>query len=267
MFPPNPQNFTIVMLGAGNVASHLTSSLINAGHKIVQIFGRTKHSTRELAKKSNCSFTLNVDEIIRDADLYIMAVPDASIDSLAQTLPKLNGVVVHTSGSTSIKVLRRLSDSYGVFYPFQTFSKVRNLNLNDVPFCIEASSEEVGNLLFSLSKLLGGKPIKMDSETRRWLHLSGVFSCNFVNHMLTVAQLIAEEKGFSFDLLKPLISETISKAFELAPANSQTGPAIRGDLDTIKKHVAMLSNVNEEWMEVYRLLSSSIWYSDNNKNQ
>ena len=267
MFPPNPKNFTVVMLGAGNVAFHLACSLVNAGHKIVQIFGRSKQSTGELAKKLSCSYTLNVNDIIKDADLYIVAVPDASIGNLAQTLPKLNGIVVHTSGSTPIDTLKVLSNHYGVFYPFQTFSKARKLNLNGIPFCIEASSDEVCTLLFNLSESVGGKPIKMDSEMRRWLHLSGVFSSNFANHMFTLAQHIAETKGFSFDLLKPLISETVSKALELAPVNSQTGPAIRGDLDTIKKHVAMLSSINEEWMEVYRLLSSSIWNSNNSTNQ
>jgi predicted short-subunit dehydrogenase-like oxidoreductase (DUF2520 family) len=263
MFPPNPKNLTVVMLGAGNVASHLTRSLLNAGHKIVQIFGRTKQSTSELAKNANCSYTLNIDGIIKDADLYIMAVPDASIGYLAQTLPKLNGIVVHTSGSTPISTLNKLSDNYGVFYPFQTFSKSRELNLTNTPFCIEASSEEVSELLFNLSKSLGGKPIKMDSETRQWLHLSGVFSSNFVNHMLTIAQLIAEEKGISFDMLKPLINETISKAIEKNPFDSQTGPAIRGDAETIKKHVAMLSDIDDDIRELYMNISSSIWNLQN----
>jgi predicted short-subunit dehydrogenase-like oxidoreductase (DUF2520 family) len=236
---------------------------MNAGHNIVQIFGRSKQTTSELAQKANSSYTIKIDDIIKDADLYIMAVPDASIGYLAKALPKLNGIVVHTSGSTPINIINNLSDHSGVFYPFQTFSKSREINLSGTPFCIEASSEEVSDLLFNLSKSLGGKPIKMDSKTRQWLHLSGVFSSNFVNHMLTIAQLIAEEKGFSFDMLKPLINETISKAIGGNPFDSQTGPAIRGDAETIKKHVAMLSDIDDDIRELYMNISSSIWNLQN----
>jgi predicted short-subunit dehydrogenase-like oxidoreductase (DUF2520 family) len=99
----------------------------------------------------------------------------------------------------------------------------------------------------------------MDAETRKWLHLSGVFSCNFVNHMLAIGQLIAEDNNFEFTLLKPLVLETVQKAMELGPIASQTGPAIRGDSETIKKHVAMLSNVSDDLRELYMSLSSSIW--------
>ncbi len=172
--------------------------------------------------------------------------------------------MVHTSGSTPFSVFSETSDNYGVLYPFQTFSKARAISLVDVPFCIEASSGEVSKILFKLAKSLGAKPIEMDSETRQWLHLSGVFSCNFVNHMLTIAQLIAEEKGFSFDLLKPLIKETFAKALEGSPFNSQTGPAMRGDAETIKKHIALLSDIDDDIRELYTNLSSSIWNLQNN---
>ncbi|PKP34545.1 MAG: DUF2520 domain-containing protein, partial [Bacteroidetes bacterium HGW-Bacteroidetes-15] len=188
----------------------------------------------------------------------------AAIGLLAKLLPKLKGIVVHTSGSTPFSVFSETSDNYGVLYPFQTFSKARAISLVDVPFCIEASSGEVSKILFKLAKSLGAKPIEMDSETRQWLHLSGVFSCNFVNHMLTIAQLIAEEKGFSFDLLKPLIKETFAKALEGSPFNSQTGPAMRGDAETIKKHIALLSDIDDDIRELYTNLSSSIWNLQNN---
>ena len=257
----------IVQVGAGNVASHLSKALHSAGFDVVQIVANTKINAQKLSALVNASYTNSVSQITQSAQLYIISVPDSAIPSVISQLPRLNGIVVHTSGSTSIEVLRQVSDNYGVFYPFQTFSKTRLLSLRDVPVCLEASSNAVIDILSEIATSIGGKPIVMESEQRRWLHLSGVFSSNFVNHMLTLAQLVAEDKGFSFDLLKPLISETISKAFELAPANSQTGPAIRGDMDTIKKHVAMLSSINEEWMEVYRLLSSSIWNLENNKNQ
>jgi predicted short-subunit dehydrogenase-like oxidoreductase (DUF2520 family) len=251
--------YQIVQIGAGNVATHLSKALQRAGHTIVQVVGRTKANTEVLAKELGTDYIISASNIEREADLYIVSIPDSVIPEVLSVLPQLNGIVVHTSGSTPAAVLQKISQRYGVFYPFQTFSKARNVSLKGVPFCIEASSSDVSSTLSEIAVSIGGSPVEMDSEQRRWLHLTGVFACNFVNHMFSISQIIAQDKGLTFDMLKPLIHETINKALESGPAKSQTGPAIRGDLGTIKKHMAMLSIIDEEWMEIYRLLSSSIW--------
>lgn len=261
----NPEKLKVVVLGAGNVAFHLARTLISSGHSVIQIVSKSQRKAEELSKVTGCNFVLNVENINADADIYIMAVPDSAISELANSLPKLNGIVVHTSGSTPLGILSIVSKSYGVFYPFQTFSRTRDLSLSGVPFCIEASSDEVSEVLFNLAKSLGAEPIHMDSQTRQWLHLCGVFSCNFVNHMLSIAKLISEDKGISFELLKPLIAETISKALEGNPLELQTGPAIRGDSETLKKHIAMLSEMDEDVQELYIALSNSIWNLKQNK--
>ena len=90
------------------------------------------------------------------------------------------------------------------------------------------------------------------------LHLAGVFSCNFVNHMLAISQMLAEENEFDFKLLKPLVVETIEKALAGNPLDSQTGPAVRGDSETIKKHVALLSRIDDDLRDLYLALSTSI---------
>ncbi|MDD2279901.1 MAG: DUF2520 domain-containing protein [Bacteroidales bacterium] len=251
--------YQIVQIGAGNLATHLSKALQRAGHTIVQVVGRTEASTKILANELGSPFTISINNIDRTADLYIVSIPDSAITEILSILPQLNGIVVHTSGSTPAAILQKVSQRYGVFYPFQTFSKARDVSLKGVPFCIEASSAEVKFALSEIASSIGGSPVEMNSEQRRWLHLTGVFACNFVNHMFSISQAIAQDKGLTFEMLKPLINETINKALESGPASSQTGPAIRGDLETIKKHMAMLSNIDEEWMEIYRLLSSSIW--------
>lgn len=258
--------YRIVQIGAGNVATHISKALQVAGHSVVQVVGRTEVNTRTLAKEIGAAYTITTSNIDKAADLYIISVSDSAISDVLSALPHLSGIVVHTSGSTPASVLQRVSESYGVFYPFQTFSKARNVSLKGVPFCIEASGAHVVSALSQIAASIGGKPVEMDSEQRRWLHLTGVFACNFVNHMFSISQAIAQERGLTFDMLKPLIGETISKALEAGPENSQTGPAIRGDSETIKKHVAMLSNIDEEWREIYRLLSSSIWSTAQNND-
>lgn len=264
MFPPSSDKFRIVMLGAGNVATQLTRSLANSGHSVVQVYSRSVENAKGLARIAKCDYTIMLNEINTQADIYILAIPDSAIVSISKKLAKVSGTVVHTSGSTPLSAIAGPSDHLGVFYPFQTFTKSREISLDNVPFCIEGSSKEVINILFNLATSLGGRPIEMNTDTRQWLHLSGVFSCNFVNHMLTIAQLIAEERGFDFNLLKPLINETIGKALKGNPIDSQTGPAVRGDAETIKRHIAMLSELDEDIRELYAGISSSIWSLKNN---
>jgi predicted short-subunit dehydrogenase-like oxidoreductase (DUF2520 family) len=259
MHSANQHKLKIVMLGAGNVAFHLACALHSAGHPISQIIGKSTVGASELSQLVGSTFTNQLTDIDTNSDLYIIAVPDNQIANIVNSLPKLNGVVVHTSGSTVIESLTKASNKYGVFYPFQTFSKVRKISLKGVPFCIEANAEEVKLILFEVAKSLGGIPIEMDSELRKWLHLSGVFSCNFVNHMLVIAQMISEAKGIDFDLLKPLIVETITKGLENKPENSQTGPAHRGDSETLAKHMAMLSQIDDNLKDLYNSISQSIW--------
>ena len=227
----------IVMFGAGNVAFQLTKSLTELGHTVVQIVSRTEANAKSLAEIAHCDFTTDIRNVRLDADLYIMCVSDSVISELTKNLPKLQGIVVHTSGSTSIKVLSGVSDTYGVFYPFQTFTKGRDAELAQVPFCLEASNTKTYQILQQLVVSLKGTPVEMDSKQRQILHLTGVFSCNFSNHMFAISQLLTQEYDLDFSLLAPLIRETVEKALKGNPIDSQTGPAIRGDSETLKKQI------------------------------
>jgi len=248
----------IVMFGAGNVAFQLTKSLTELGHSVIQIVSRTEPSAKSLAEILHCDFTTDIRNVRNDADLYIMAVSDSAISSLSKNLTPLQGIVVHTSGCTSGDVLSKVSERYGVFYPFQTFTKGREARLAQVPFCLEASDDETYWVLQQLAISLGGIPVEMDTHQRQVLHLSGVFSCNFVNHMFTISQLLAEEYKLDFNLLAPLINETVDKALKGNPIDAQTGPAVRGDSETLKKHMALLSKIDERLRDLYLSVSNSI---------
>lgn len=249
---------TIVQIGSGNVATHLSKALKEAGHHIVQVVSRSLENAQALGTMLGTSFTNSINQLDKNARLYIISVADGDIPALASALPKLNGMVVHTSGSTPMEALKKTSDRYGVFYPLQTFSKSRDISLKGVPFCIEATDKDVVQTLSSVAQSIGGWPVEMDSQQRRWLHLMGVMSCNFVNHLFHISQEIGQSKGIDFSILKPLVEETISKAFDHGPQNSQTGPAIRGDAETLGRHLEMLEEFDGMWKEIYELLSNSI---------
>lgn len=256
----------IVIIGAGNVATHLAVALQKNKFTIRSIYSRSISSAEKLANKLNVSFANSIEEIPSDADLYIVSIKDEAIENLLTTLKVNNGVVVHTAGSIPLNVFHGKSTNYGVFYPLQTFSRNRELDFSKVPICIEANSSEVENKLFHLASCLTESVYKIDSEKRMSLHLAAVFACNFANHMFSIATNVLEQSDISFDLLKPLIEETAKKAIDCDPIHAQTGPAIRNDQNVIKKHLDML-NDNNEYQKIYSFVSGSIYKMNQKKNK
>jgi predicted short-subunit dehydrogenase-like oxidoreductase (DUF2520 family) len=139
----------------------------------------------------------------------------------------------------------------------QTFSDNRKIEFSDLPFFLEASDSYSAGTLKNLAESIGGKIHFVDTEHRRLLHVAGVFVCNFVNHMMTSGKQLTLRAGFQFEVLQPLIKETILKAMETGPENSQTGPAFRSDNGTIKRHIDLLS-FSPELQAVYREITRSI---------
>jgi predicted short-subunit dehydrogenase-like oxidoreductase (DUF2520 family) len=159
-----------------------------------------------------------------------------------------------------METLEFLKDNYGVFYPLQSFTKEKAIDLSDVPFCIEASSTRVHEVLFSIARSLSSKVVVLDSEQRKVLHLAAVFANNFTNHMLFWAKTLLDAEGLDFNLLKPLTKETVEKAFFLMPELAQTGPARRGDYKTMKSHLDQIE-ANPELSKLYQELSKSIQFN------
>ncbi len=248
-----------VFIGAGNLATNLAVALFNSNCQILQVYSRSEKSAKHLAIQVKSAHTSIISEIDKNADIYFICVPDKIIPEIADKLNVTSGIIVHTSGSTNIQVLSRVkSEGYGVFYPFQSFSKNRIIAFFDIPICLNANNDKTFALLSDVASKISSKVIHMDSETLAWLHLTGVFVNNFTNHLLTISHQISTEKGFNYELLRPLIDETVKKAFDGDPAASQTGPAVRFDQNTINLHIEKLKEYNPELAEIYKALTLSI---------
>jgi predicted short-subunit dehydrogenase-like oxidoreductase (DUF2520 family) len=146
---------------------------------------------------------------------------------------------------------------FGVFYPLQTFSKGRKVNMHQVPVCLEASSAEILMVLTVLADAIGDAVFEINSRQRKFLHLAAVMVNNFTNHLYHLAEEFLEDRELGFDLLKPLIVETALKVTEIDPSTAQTGPARRGDKQTIQKHLELLDG-NPEYKQIYEIISSQI---------
>ena len=242
----------IVLIGSGNVAFHLAKAFSEAQIPISQIFGRNTTELQKISEQFSIPFST---ETLADSDLYIISVSDSSIAEVSALIKNKNVLVAHTSGSVSREAL---NGNYrkSVFYPLQTFSKSKNLDYSKIPFFIDAENENDEEILKNLASKISKNVMLANDEKRKYIHLTAVFACNFVNHLYARAKEISDSQGIPFDYFLPLIDETTQKIHELEPKLAQTGPAIRNDEKVLKLHESLLTD--EEKLKIYKTLNESI---------
>ncbi|MDU1905298.1 MAG: DUF2520 domain-containing protein [Dysgonomonas sp.] len=253
----------IVFIGAGRLATHLAKELYKNSYNILQVYSRTMESAYLLANEIDAVATNNIQDIPVNADLYIFSVKDSVLKELISLIPSNKGLWIHTAGSISMDIFEKYTNRYGVLYPFQTFSKERDLNFREIPVFIEANNEQDFQILKDLSISLSDKVYPLSSKKRQYIHLTGVFACNFVNHMYAISENILKEENIPFEALLPLIDETASKVHTLSPIEAQTGPAMRYDENVINKHLVLIENPRLK--SIYTLISESIYETYNKK--
>lgn len=249
----------IVLLGAGNVAFQLSSILSEKQQHIIQIYNRNIEHARQLVQVHNIDCTNQINDIKLDADIYIMCIADDSIAELASKLSAhlRNKLVVHTSGASDSILLEPYFDHFGVFYPLQTFTKSFRPDFNKIPILITGNSASSIEILSFLASIISTKWSIIDDKQRLFYHLSAVIANNFTNHLFAKSFQLLKEHDLAFDMLLPLIEETVRKIHFVDPATVQTGPAKRGDIHTIQSHLDLISD-NPELVKIYKDISLSI---------
>lgn len=238
----------IVLIGSGNVATQLGKALQNKGHRIRQVYSRKKAHAEELvatlAAAAEIKTTALLAELEHDADLYFICVTDAGIPAVVAQLPAdLQGIVVHTSGSTPMNVFGSPIARRGVFYPVQTFSKQKSIAFDSIPIALEASDPDTYRRLEMVARSISSNVFSCDSTQRQAIHVAAVFACNFTNHLYHLAETILQRHQLDLDIIRPLIRETAEKVMHTRPADAQTGPAVRGDLAIVEQHLQFLTDV------------------------
>lgn len=252
----------IVLIGSGNVATHLGKAFYKAGNKIIQVYSRNIDNAKELSNIVDAFAISNLNEIRIDADLYVICVTDDAIISILPFLKNVKGLVVHTSGSINIEIFNNQIENFGVIYPLQTFSKHSNPDFNTIPFCIEANNEDNLIKIRDIASSIAKNISDINSEQRMYIHLAAVFVNNFTNSIYALASEMLDNKAISFELLKPLILETAFKVQHINPIDAQTGPAKRNDFKIMEKHLHLLKN-NEMYDNLYKEFTKLIQTQQN----
>ncbi|MEO5967177.1 MAG: F420-dependent NADP oxidoreductase [Ferruginibacter sp.] len=237
---PKLTHMKIVLIGSGNLATIIGRLAILKNHEIVLVSSRTLENAKALADEFNCAFS-NYSEVNSvEADIYILAISDSAIENTLLETGKINGLLVHTAGSISINVLADNSSQYGVLYPLQTLRKNMDA-IPEIPLLIDGNNDNTYNVIKGFAETLSSWVKKTGDTERLNLHAAAVIVSNFTNHLYFLGEDFCEKENLDFNLLKPLIIETANRIINHSPSEMQTGPAKRHDIQTLEKHLRLLS--------------------------
>ena len=226
----------ISILGYGNVGRHLAKAFYDKKSiELVQIYDRSAIADDD--RPGNTATTNQLADLF-PADIFLLCLKDDIIEDIAHQIPHQNAIIAHTSGSLG---LMKGVEHSAVFYPLQTFNANIPLDYQKIPFCLEAKLSIDFKILEKLVGELGAKAYPIDSQKRQYLHLAAVFVANFTN--------FCYQQGHD-------IEQTAQKIKMMKPKEAQTGPASRGDLSTMNRHLSQLNDPEKK--EIYQLISQAI---------
>ncbi|HVS98410.1 MAG TPA: DUF2520 domain-containing protein [Puia sp.] len=234
----------VVILGSGNVATALGRRIVAAGHPVTQVAGRNREAVMRLADEWRAGHATGWETVDPTADLYIAALTDSAIRDLPGKLSLPGRLVLHTAGALSAGTLAAVTDRPGVLYPLQSFRT--GIALPTLfPLLIDAVRPEDLPIIREFAETLSPQVVRADDAERLKLHVAAVLVNNFTNHLYTLASDFCTREQVDFNLLFPLIRETAGRVEHYPPQQVQTGPALRGDAVTIRKHEEALAGYKD----------------------
>ncbi|MEL7533837.1 MAG: DUF2520 domain-containing protein [Bacteroidota bacterium] len=250
----------ISVIGAGKMAWSLIPALQKAGADVIQLISRSASSRKKYTEAYQIpDHTALLSALSPQADWVILTLPDQHISSIAAQLAGVlqpSQTLLHTSGSTDMEKLRLGGSQCAVLYPMQIFTTDFAVDFATVPIFVEGDPE-VYPFVERFSRQLSQRVYPLNSEGRMKLHLGAVIACNFSNYLYRWAEEnMPEIEGIDFGIYEPLVREQVDKVFQLSPQNTQTGPAVRGDVNVLLQHLSLLEK--EEQRRLYRWLSLQI---------
>lgn len=236
--------------------AHVLGRRIAASHKVLQVYSRQPQHAAYLANLLNCEGVSHTGQITTLADLYVIAIADSALPHFCQQWTGAPAMIVHTAGTVPLDVLKPLSRRYGVLYPLQSLRKERS-QYQDIPLLVEAGNHEDLPFLLAFARSLSPTVYPSTGHQRSKLHVAAVLVNNFANYLYAQAQAYCNAQELDFNLLLPLMHETVDRLHTYPARYMQTGPAVRGDLLTIHAHLEILKDM-PELANLYQYLTGRI---------
>jgi len=263
--------FSFSLVGPGRLGKTLARhlQLIGGECKYIISTNETKLDIEGISMKSTKSID-KLDGIESLGHYCFICVPDDHISlaavALLENLKDLSGTdFIHTSGTKSSSVLLNLKSSKNricAFHPMQTFTADDTHEIfKSILISIEGDPD-LSNELFDIAEQLGSKPLIVSEVDKKVLHIAGVILANFISALVIEASNVISfiddsPEEFIRETYGPLMMKTLDNILHVGLVKGLTGPAARGDLETISEHKLFLQN-NGYSTEVYDLLTKVI---------
>lgn len=246
----------VSIIGSGNIAHWMAYAITCQGMKLQQVFSRQMEHAESLAQKYKASAIDDLSQLDSSADLYIFSIKDDSLEDVLKLLPFKLSLAVHTAGALSVSLLKDYAQNYGIVYPCQSMNKGMDFEGVEVPLCVEGNNAETLGKLMEFASRISPLAKAVNEQQRFVLHRAAIFGCNFTNVMYGIAHDLMEEGSVDWQLLIPLLQNTLDKVKTNNPHDVQTGPAHRHDENVVRFHEKALKD--DKIKEIYRLLSDYI---------
>jgi predicted short-subunit dehydrogenase-like oxidoreductase (DUF2520 family) len=241
----------IAILGAGKLAFTLTSALKKSGYDVQCIVSRKNFSAKNLAKKYSIpQYSNSLQKISKDINVFFLTVPDGEIKKVADNLSKLRNtfkdcICIHFSGVENISALKTIAKkgcATGSLHIIRPFPSKNVVDIRNSPASIETESKQAKTFLIQMCRKLKLKSHPIGSDEKVFHHLAAVHSSNFlVGNLFNAFYLISSKNNLPKNILRQTTQSALNNVFKLSPAKALSGPIDRGDIYTIKKHLAALN--------------------------
>lgn len=245
----------IALIGAGNLASSLAVSLRQAGYTIEAIIARSRGpsltNARKLARQVNARAVLDPSNLT--ADLVWFCVPDSEISraasGLADKFDWKGTVGLHSSGaltSDELAVLRKRGAKVASVHPMMTFVRGSRPRLAGVPFAIEGDPA-AALVARRIVDALGGVSHAIRKSDKAAYHAWGTFASPLFTALLATTENVAALAGVNRKAARkrmiPILLQTLANYATLDAAGAFSGPIVRGDIETVRRHLRVLSKI------------------------
>lgn len=244
----------------------LALALSEKGYEIENLFARRKEKAEKVSAETKSKvFTGDEFEKI-ESDLILIATQDSGIAKVAETLAEkltTKPIVLHTSGSLSSDVLRKLKENgcaVGSLHPLVSISDsfLGKSRFKNAFFCVEGDAKAI-DAAKKIALDLGGKSFSIETEYKALYHASAVTACG---HLVALEDAAIEMlskcnlgENESKEILLPLIESTIENLKSQTTSEALTGTFARADVETFERHFEILEKeVSENALEIYLML-------------
>lgn len=265
----------IGIIGAGRVGSSFASTTYPNGKIVVASSRRPERRASLSSQLPNVEIVDQPRHVAELADLVFITTSDTAIKPVCDSITwQPHHRVIHCSGALSLSALESAANagaSVAGFHPLQTFTGYNNPHrLSNISYAIDCDDEPLTNWLQSFADAHDGSTFTIQGETAHAAyHASAVLACGLLAGLVGLSAELWQYAGIDRDqaleLLAPILKSTIQAIAEDGLPDAISGPYVRGDLETIRTHLKITSDINPDISRAYAALALAQLHIANEK--